>query len=76
MLPKDSAAKGFGHGARGHRAAEGDRVTILTGDRSERTLSYDEDKPDIVHVGSVSFYVIKRADRFALRDKGLQQSRS
>lgn len=47
----------------------GARVTLIAPDRSERTLSYDEEKPDVVHAGSVSFYVIKRADKFALRIK-------
>jgi uncharacterized protein (DUF1684 family) len=33
------------------------------------TLSTDEDKPDIVEVGTVSFFAMKRVDKFALRVK-------
>ena len=33
------------------------------------TLSYDEDKPDVVRSGTVSFYVIKRGDQFGIRAK-------
>lgn len=47
----------------------GDRVTYIGPDHTPRQLSYDEDKPDVVRTGSVSFYVIKRGDRFALRIK-------
>jgi uncharacterized protein (DUF1684 family) len=50
----------------------GNRVSLINGDRSERTLSYDEDKRDVIHAGSVSFYVIKRGDRFGLRVKDSQ----
>lgn len=46
----------------------GDRVT-LDHDGTQRTLSYDEAKPDVIHTGSVAFYVIKRGDRFAVRVK-------
>jgi hypothetical protein len=64
VLPKDSAPN-----SSATVRVTGAQVTLIGPDRSERTLSYDEDKPEIVHVGSVSFYVIKRADRFALRIK-------
>lgn len=33
------------------------------------TLSDDEDKPDVVRSGTVSFYVIKRGDQFGVRAK-------
>lgn len=33
------------------------------------TLSYDEDEPDVVRSGTVSFYVIKRGDQFGVRAK-------
>ncbi len=36
---------------------------------SDVVLSYDEDKPDIVKAGSVSFFVIKRKDKLAVRAK-------
>jgi hypothetical protein len=64
VLPKN-AAPNYSATVR----VSGAHVTLIGPDRSQRTLSYDEDKPDIVHAGSISFYVIKRADRFALRMK-------
>jgi uncharacterized protein (DUF1684 family) len=36
---------------------------------SDVALSYDEDKPDTVTAGSVSFFVIKRGDKLAVRAK-------
>jgi uncharacterized protein len=33
------------------------------------TLSFDDDKPSVVQAGSLSFFAIKRGDRFALRAK-------
>jgi len=47
----------------------GSRVTLANGDRSERALSYDEKNPDVIHAGSVFFYVIQRGDKFAVRVK-------
>jgi uncharacterized protein (DUF1684 family) len=35
-------------------------------------LSYDEDHPDVVHAGAISFYVIKRAKRLGIRAKDSQ----
>ena len=32
-------------------------------------MNYDEDKPDVVHAGTVSFYVIKRSDKLGIRAK-------
>ena len=34
-----------------------------------RILSYDDNKPSVVKAGSVSFFVIKRGDQFAVRAK-------
>jgi uncharacterized protein (DUF1684 family) len=36
---------------------------------TSRDLSFDEDKPDVIHAGSVAFYIIKRGDRFGVRAK-------
>ncbi len=47
----------------------GDEVTFSGADGASRELSYDEEKPDVVKAGSVSFYVIKRGDKFAVRVK-------
>ena len=48
----------------------GDKITFAPADHSPaKRLSYDEDKPDIIQVGTVSFFVIKRGDRFAVRAK-------
>ncbi len=47
----------------------GGKITFTTADGSTRSLSYDEEKPDVVHSGTVSFYVIKRGDRFFVRAK-------
>jgi uncharacterized protein len=35
-------------------------------------LSYDEDKPDVVRYGTVSFFVIKRGDKLGVRAKDSQ----
>jgi len=64
VLPKGSAPTSLG---RFHLV--GDKVTFTGTDGSSRTLSYDEEKPDIVHSGTVSFFVIRRGDRFAVRAK-------
>ena len=37
--------------------------------KSPVTLSYDEEKPDVVKAGTISFFVIKRLDKFAIRAK-------
>lgn len=46
-----------------------DKVTFTGSDGSRRPLSYDEDKPDVVHAGTVSFYIVKRGNRLAVRAK-------
>lgn len=45
------------------------KITFIAVDGKTRPLSYDEEKPDVVHAGTVSFYVIKRGDRFFVRAK-------
>lgn len=63
VLPKSAPAElGRLHLANG-------TVTFTGVDGNSRTLSHDEDKPDVVHTGTISFYVIKRGDRFAVRAK-------
>jgi hypothetical protein len=64
VLPKGSAPA---YSGRLHLA--GDRVAFIDPKGTSRMLSYDEEKPDIVKSGTVSFYVIKRGDRFAVRAK-------
>lgn len=63
VLPKDAPA----HVGRFHLA--GGKVTFTAADGKARALSYDEEKPDMVHAGTVSFYVIKRGDHFFVRAK-------
>ena len=47
----------------------GQTITFVSADGFSRTLSYDEEKPGVVRSGSVSFFAIKRGDRFAVRAK-------
>lgn len=65
VLPKHSAPDNVGtiH-------LEGDKVTFHpAAGANSQPLSYDDEKPDIIHAGSVSFYVIKRGEHFAVRAK-------
>jgi uncharacterized protein (DUF1684 family) len=49
---------------------EAGKIIFKPADHSaQKTLSYDEDKPDTIHAGSVSFFIIKRGDHFAVRAK-------
>jgi uncharacterized protein len=64
VLPKGSAPARIGR-----LRLEGNRVIFTSVDGSSRTLSYDEDKPDVVRAGSISFFVIKRGDRLGIRVK-------
>jgi hypothetical protein len=64
VLPKSSAPSRVGR-----IDLDGEKVIFKGADGGSRVLSYDEDKADVVHAGSVSFYVIKRGDRFAVRAK-------
>ena len=64
VLPRGSAP-----GQVGTFRLQGEKVVLLGADGSSRALRFDEDKPDIVHTGTVSLFVIKRGDRFAVRAK-------
>lgn len=64
VLPKGAAPAYIGT-----LRLEGAKITFAGADGSSRVLSYDEQKPDVVKRGSVSFYVIKRGDKFAVRAK-------
>ncbi len=46
---------------------ENGKVTFVRPDGSKQPLSYDDEKPTVVHAGTVSFFVIKRGDRLAVR---------
>ena len=50
---------------------QGGRAVTVNGHNAGApvTLSYDEDKPDVVEAGKLSFYIIKRVDQFAVRVK-------
>jgi uncharacterized protein (DUF1684 family) len=45
------------------------KVTLIEPSGSQKPLSFDENEPDIVKAGSVSFFVIKRGDRLGVRAK-------
>ena len=45
------------------------KVTFIEPSGAQKALSFDEDKPDVVTAGSISFFVIKRGDRFGIRAK-------
>src|SRR5581483_9221569 len=65
VLPKGSAPE-----RAGTLHLEGDQVTFIQPNGSSRVVTYKkEEKPDVVHIGSVSFFVIKRGDKLAVRAK-------
>lgn len=64
VLPKGSAPARVGT-----LHLEGDRVTFAGVNDAPRVLSYNEDKPDVVYAGSVSFFVIQRGDKLGIRVK-------
>ena len=64
VLPKGSAPARVGT-----LHLEGGKVTMHSPDGATRRLSYDDEKPDVVRAGSISFYVIKRGDRLGVRVK-------
>ncbi len=65
VLPKGSAPE---HAGKLH--LDGDQVTFIDENGSSRPLHYKrEEKPDVVQVGSVSFFIIKRGDKLAVRAK-------
>jgi uncharacterized protein len=63
VLPTDAPAQ------IGVLRRQGDDVTFVRPDGSKQSLSYDEEKPDVVHAGPISFFIIKRGDRLAVRVK-------
>jgi uncharacterized protein len=50
------------------RLADG-KVTFIEPSGARKVLSSEGDNPDIVNAGSVSFFLIKRGDRFGIRAK-------
>jgi uncharacterized protein len=64
VLPKGSAPERIGT-----LRLDGEKVTFTGSGGASRTLSYNDEKPDVVHAGSVSFFVMKRADKLAVRAK-------
>jgi uncharacterized protein (DUF1684 family) len=63
VLPKTAPAKvGTLHWAN-------DKVTLTEPSGTQKSLSFDDNKPDVVKAGSVSFFVIKRGDRMGIRAK-------
>jgi uncharacterized protein len=64
VLPKGSAPAQIG---RLH--LENGKVTLIRPDGSSQGLSYDDEKPDVIHAGSVSFFVIKRSGKLGVRAK-------
>jgi uncharacterized protein (DUF1684 family) len=64
VLPKNSAPARVGSL---HLA--GDKIVFTDSRGTRKALSYDDQKPDVIQAGSVSFFAIKRGDRFAIRAK-------
>ena len=70
LLPKGSAPDHAGT-----LRLAGDRVTFINPNGTVRTLDYKkEDKPDTVQAGSVSFFVIQRNGKLAVRAKDSQSA--
>jgi uncharacterized protein (DUF1684 family) len=68
VLPKGAPAR-LGRLRLTHLQLQGDRVTFLKPDGSSQELSYSDEKPDVVRAGSISFFVMKRGDKLAVRVK-------
>ncbi len=64
VLPKGSAPAHVGT-----LKLEGAKIVFVQTDGKSRTLGVEDEKPDVIHAGSVSFYAIKRGDKFAIRAK-------
>lgn len=62
VLPKGSAPAEVGR-----LRLENGKITFLRPGGSGEPLSYDDEKSTVVHAGAVSFFVIKRGDRLAVR---------
>ncbi len=58
-----------GSAANGIVTLAGSKLVYTGPDGSSRTLGFDENKSDLVHIGTVSLYAIKRGDNFAIRVK-------
>ena len=63
VLPKTSPAH------TGTLHLQGDKISFTDSHGAQKTLSYDDQNPTILQAGSVSFYAIKRGNRFAVRAK-------
>jgi len=64
VLPKNSAP-----GRVGTLHLEGRTVIFKASDGSTRTLSSADENPDLVHAGSISFFVIERSGKLGVRVK-------
>jgi uncharacterized protein (DUF1684 family) len=51
---------------------KGGQVLFTAPGQKPRTLSFDDDNPDVIHAGTVSFFVMKRLDKFVVRAKDSQ----
>lgn len=67
VLPKGSAPARIGT-----LHLDAGKVTLTATGRQPKILSYDELKPTVITANSISFYVIKRGERFAVRAKDSQ----
>ncbi len=59
----------IGSAENGTFTLKGSEVIYTGADGSSRKMSFNEEKPEAVRVGTVSFYAIKRGDGFAIRAK-------
>lgn len=64
VLPKGSAPAQVGR-----LRLAGSTVTLIKPDGPSQALSYDDEKPDVMHAGTISFFVIKRSNRLGVRAK-------
>src|SRR5579875_3789629 len=64
VLPKGSAPAQVGR-----LRLQGEKVSFVKPNGSAQALSSDDEKPDVVHAGTVSFFVIKRGDKLGVRVK-------
>ncbi len=67
VLPKGSAPAHIGT-----LHLDAGKVTLTATRHEPKVLSYDEMKPTVITANSISFFVIKRGDRFAVRAKDSQ----
>ncbi len=64
VLPKGSAPAHIGT-----LHLDAGKITLTAPGRQLKVLSYDELKPDVITANRVSFFVVKRGDRFGVRAK-------